>query len=135
MDWRARASIGGVIVDGGNYRWNNGKFPQFTESQVGIPRIEILGCIWRGQSAGAYPILHSLSARVEGLRDFGPALSPFNSFLLLQGTGDTVTPGSTGRRQCLVACQMARRTPHVETVNYPGLTSGTYHALAKEIPA
>ena len=76
-------SIGGVIVDGGNYNWGNGKFPQFStpsEGYHGLVFNDVFG------SEGPFGnIQFAIRARVEGLRDFGPALSPFNSFLLIQG--------------------------------------------------
>jgi len=76
-------SIGGVIVDSGNYDWGNGKFPQFTEPSEGYHGM-VFNDIF-GKNGPFGNIAFIIRARVEGLRDFGPSLSPFNSFLLLQG--------------------------------------------------
>jgi O-acetylhomoserine (thiol)-lyase len=76
-------SIGGVIVDGGNYNWGNGKFRQFTEPSDGYHGLVFWDVF--GTNGPFGNIAFIIRARVEGLRDFGPALSPFNSFLLLQG--------------------------------------------------
>src|SRR5690606_30453406 len=76
-------SIGGVIVDGGNYNWGNGKFPQFSEPSEGYHGLVFSDVF--GENGPFGNIQFIIRARVEGLRDFGPALSPFNSFLLNQG--------------------------------------------------
>ena len=76
-------SIGGIIIDGGNFDWGNGKFPQFSEpsdSYHGLVFSDVFGV--NGPFGN---IAFIIKARVEGLRDFGPTISPFNSFLLLQG--------------------------------------------------
>ena len=78
-------SIGGVIVDGGNYNWCNGKFPQFTEPSEGYHGLKFWDVFGEGNPLGLPNVAFITRARVEGLRDFGPSLSPFNSFLLLQG--------------------------------------------------
>ncbi|MCY7330234.1 MAG: aminotransferase class I/II-fold pyridoxal phosphate-dependent enzyme, partial [Saprospiraceae bacterium] len=76
-------TIGGVIVDGGNFNWGNGKYPQFTEPSEGYHGLNF----WEvfGANGPFGNIAFIIRARVEGLRDFGSAISPFNSFLLLQG--------------------------------------------------
>jgi O-acetylhomoserine/O-acetylserine sulfhydrylase len=76
-------SIGGVIVDGGNFNWSNGKFPRFTEPSEGYHGMKF----WEvfGADSPFGNIAFSIRARVEGLRDYGPAISPFNAFLLIQG--------------------------------------------------
>jgi O-acetylhomoserine (thiol)-lyase len=76
-------SIGGVIVDGGNYNWGNGKFPQFTEPAEGYHGMKFWDVF--GTNGPFGNIAFIIRARVEGLRDWGPAISPFNSFLLIQG--------------------------------------------------
>ncbi len=78
-------SIGGVIVDGGNYNWGNGKFPGFTEPSEGYHGLKFWEIFGEGNPLGLPNIAFAIRARVEGLRDFGSSLSPFNSFLLLQG--------------------------------------------------
>jgi len=123
-------SIGGIIVDGGNYNWGNGKFPQFTEPSEGYHGLvfnDVFG------SAGPFGnIQFIIRARVEGLRDFGPALSPFNSFLFLQGLE---TLSLRVQRHVDNALELARwleKHPRVESVNYPGLESSPYHQNAKK---
>src|ERR1700750_3314936 len=78
-------SIGGVIIDGGNYNWGNGKFPQFTEPSEGYHGLKFWDVFGEGNPLGLPNIAFAIRAKVEGLRDFGPSISPFNSFLLLQG--------------------------------------------------
>src|SRR5690606_10129981 len=74
-------SIGGVIVDGGNYNWGNGKFPQFTEPSEGYHGLKFWDVFGENNPLGLPNIAFAIRARVEGLRDLGPSLSPFNSFL------------------------------------------------------
>ncbi len=125
-------SIGGVIVDGGNYNWGNGKFPQFTEPSEGYHGLKFWEVFGENNPLGLPNIAFIIRARVEGLRDFGPALSPFNSFLFLQGLE---TLSLRVQRACDNALELARwleQHPQVESVNYPGLRSSTYHGLAKK---
>src|ERR1700760_2915618 len=75
----------GVIVDGGNYNWANGKFPQFTEPSEGYHGLKFWDVFGEGNPLGLPNIAFAIRARVEGLRDFGASQSPFNSFLLIQG--------------------------------------------------
>jgi O-acetylhomoserine/O-acetylserine sulfhydrylase len=123
-------SIGGVIVDGGNFNWGNGKFPQFTEPSEGYHGLKF----WEvfGADGPFGNIAFIIRARVEGLRDYGPAISPFNSFLLLQGLE---TLSLRVQRQVDNAIELAtwlESHPNVEFVNYPGLKSSPYHDLAKK---
>lgn len=125
-------SIGGVIVDGGNYNWGNGKFPQFTEPSEGYHGLKFWDVFGEGNPLGLPNIAFIIRARVEGLRDFGPSLSPFNSFLFLQGLE---TLSLRVQRSCENALAFARwleQHPQVESVNYPGLVSSTYHSLASK---
>ena len=125
-------SIGGVIVDGGNYNWGNGKFVQFTEPSEGYHGLKFWEVFGEGNPLGLPNIAFIIRARVEGLRDFGPALSPFNSFLLLQGLETLSLRVQRAVDNALALAQWLEQHPHVETVNYPGLTSSTYHKLAKK---
>lgn len=123
-------SIGGVIVDGGNYNWGNGKFPQFTEPSEGYHGLKF----WEvfGTDGPFGNIAFIIRARVEGLRDFGPALSPFNSFLLLQGLE---TLSLRVQRHVDNALELARwlsEHPAVESVNYPGLAGSPGYANARK---
>ncbi|MFM8912750.1 MAG: O-acetylhomoserine aminocarboxypropyltransferase/cysteine synthase family protein [Flammeovirgaceae bacterium] len=125
-------SIGGVIVDGGNYNWGNGKFVQFTEPSEGYHGLKFWEVFGEGNPLGLPNIAFIIRARVEGLRDFGPALSPFNSFLLLQGLETLSLRVQRAVDNALALAQWLEQHPNVETVNYPGLTSSTYHKLAKK---
>lgn len=123
-------SIGGVIVDGGNYNWGNGKFPQFTEPSEGYHGLRF----WEvfGTDGPFGNIAFIIRARVEGLRDFGPAISPFNSFLLLQGLETLSLRVDRHVDNALALAKWLEAHEQVESVNYPGLESSPYHALAKK---
>lgn len=125
-------SIGGVIVDGGNFNWANGKFPQFTEPSEGYHGLKFWDVFGEGNPLGLPNIAFIIRARVEGLRDFGPALSPFNSFLLLQGLETLSLRVQRAVDNALALAQWLEQHPLVESVNYPGLPSSTYHKLAKK---
>ncbi len=125
-------SIGGVIIDGGNYLWGNGKFPQFTEPSEGYHGLKFWDVFGEGNPLGLPNIAFIIRARVEGLRDFGPALSPFNSFLFLQGVETLSLRVQRSVDNALALAQWLEKNPQVESVNYPGLQSSTYHKLAKK---
>jgi O-acetylhomoserine (thiol)-lyase len=125
-------SIGGVIVDGGNYNWGNGKFSQFIEPSEGYHGLKFWDVFGEGNPLGLPNIAFIIRARVEGLRDFGPSLSPFNSFLLLQGLETLSLRVQRAVDNALALAQWLEKNPHVESVNYPGLESSTYHKLAKK---
>lgn len=123
-------TIGGVIVDGGNFNWGNGKFPQFTEPSEGYHGLRF----WEvfGADGPFGNIAFIIRARVEGLRDYGPAISPFNSFLLLQGLETLSLRVQRQVDNALELAQWLEAHPNVEFVNYPGLASSPYHDLAKK---
>lgn len=123
-------SIGGVIVDGGNYNWGNGKFPQFTEPSEGYHGLVFWDVF--GTDGPFGNIAFIIRARVEGLRDFGPALSPFNSFLLLQGLETLSLRVQRSVDNALKLARWLEGHPNVEYVNYPGLESSPYHDLANK---
>jgi O-acetylhomoserine (thiol)-lyase len=125
-------SIGGVIVDGGNYNWGNGKFPQFTEPSEGYHGLKFWEVFGEGNPLGLPNIAFIIRTRVEGLRDFGPALSPFNSFLFLQGLETLSLRVQRSVDNALALAQWLEQHPNVESVNFPGLSSSTYHKLAKK---
>lgn len=125
-------SIGGVIIDGGNYNWGNGKFPQFIEPSEGYHGLKFWDVFGEGNPLGLPNIAYIIRARVEGLRDFGPALSPFNSFLFLQGLETLSLRVQRAVDNALILAQWLEKNPNVESVNYPGLESSTYHKLAKK---
>ena len=125
-------SIGGVIIDGGNYNWGNGKFSQFIEPSEGYHGLKFWDVFGEGNPLGLPNIAFIIRARVEGLRDFGPAISPFNSFLLIQGLETLSLRVQRAVDNAFALAQWLEQNPNVETVNYPGLTSSTYHKLAKK---
>ena len=116
-------SIGGVIVDGGKFPWDNGNFPEFTEPDPSYHGLEI------------YPTLGELSyilkARVQMLRDYGPALSPFNSFLFLQGLETLPLRMERHSQNAQVVAEFLQNHEKVNWVNYPGLPEHPSHDLAK----
>lgn len=125
-------SIGGVIVDGGNYNWGNGKFPQFSQPSEGYHGLNFWETFGEGNPLGLPNIAFAIRARVEGLRDFGPALSPFNSFLFLQGVETLSLRVERTVENSLALAQWLEQHPQVEFVWYPGLESSPYYALAKK---
>jgi len=125
-------SIGGVIVDGGNYNWGNGKFPQFTEPSEGYHGIKFWEIFGEGNPLGLPNIAFVIRARVEGLRDFGSSQSPFNSFLLLQGLETLSLRMERHVQNALELASWLEKHPDVEYVDYPGLASSKYHSLAKQ---
>lgn len=123
-------SLGGVIIDGGTFNWGNGKFPEFTqpsESYHGLVFWDVFG------SDGPFGnIAFTIRARVEGLRDWGNTISPFNSFLLIQGLETLSLRVERHVENALALAKWLEAHPKVEYVNYPGLESNAHHALAKK---
>ena len=117
-------SIGGVIIDGGNFDWGNGKFPMFTEPSEGYHGIKFYE-----QFGNAAFIVR---ARVEGVRDFGSVISPFNSFLLLMGLETLSLRMERHVENTLALARWLEKHPSVEYVNYPGLASSPFHEKAKQ---
>jgi O-acetylhomoserine (thiol)-lyase len=117
-------SIGGVIVDSGRFPWDRGRFPQLLEPSKGYHGIRFY------ETFGDFAYI--MKARVEGLRDFGPALSPFNSFLFLQGLETLKLRMQTHSENALAVAQFLERHDGVAWVNYPGLESSRYYTLAKQ---
>jgi O-acetylhomoserine/O-acetylserine sulfhydrylase len=121
-------SIGGVITDAGNFNWNNGNFPVFTEPADGYHGL-IFGDVF-SQISGNGNIAFIVKARVEGLRDLGPAISPFNSFLLLQGLETLSLRMERHIQNTLALAKWLEVHPAVEKVNYPGLSKSPHYELA-----
>jgi O-acetylhomoserine (thiol)-lyase len=125
-------TIGGIIVDGGNYNWGNGKFPQFTEPSEGYHGLKFWEVFGENNPLGLPNIAFIIRARVEGLRDYGASLSPFNSFLLLQGleTLSLRLERTVSNAQHLA--EYLEQHELVEKVNYAGLKSSKYYALGQK---
>jgi O-acetylhomoserine (thiol)-lyase len=122
-------SIGGVIVDAGNFNWNNGNFPVFTEPSEGYHGL-IFGEQF-SEKTHQGNIAFIMKARVEGLRDIGPAISPFNSFLLLQGLETLSLRMERHIQNTLALAQWLSAQECVERVNYPGLPGNPHNKLAQ----
>jgi O-acetylhomoserine (thiol)-lyase len=121
-------SLGGVIVDSGKFNWGNGKFPAFTEpsdSYHGLVFWDVFG-----SNSQFGNIAFNIRARVEGLRDWGNTISPFNSFLLLQGLETLSLRVERHVENALALAQWLEQHPKIEYVNYPGLKSSKYHEIA-----
>ncbi|MFT5143406.1 MAG: O-acetylhomoserine/O-acetylserine sulfhydrylase [Rhodothermales bacterium] len=122
-------TIGGVIVDGGTFPWNNGRFPGFTEPAPGYHGLKFWDTFGPDGVVGAN-VAFIIRARVEGLRDIGACQNPFGSFLLLQGLE---TLSLRVQRACDNAHELAlwlKARPEVEWVSYPGLSDHPYHEAA-----
>jgi O-acetylhomoserine/O-acetylserine sulfhydrylase len=123
-------SMGGVIIDAGTFNWGNGKYPQFTSpspSYHGLVMNDVFGI---GGPFGNIQFI--IRCRVEGLRDWGPAQSPFNSFMLIQGLE---TLSLRVERSCENALNIAKwlsNHPAVHSVSYPGLENHPSHSAAKK---
>lgn len=123
-------SIGGVIIDGGNYNWGNGKYPQFTEPSEGYHGLNFWNIF--GTPGPFGNIAYIIRARVEGLRDWGPAISPFNSFLLLQGLETLSLRVERHNQNAMALAEWLQNHPKVESVTYTGLSNSPYHELGKK---
>jgi O-acetylhomoserine (thiol)-lyase len=121
-------SIGGVIVDAGNYNWGNGKFSQFTEPDEAYHGMKFWDVFGEGSPFGN--IAFAIRARVCGLRTLGTALSPMNSFLFLQGLETLSLRVQRTVDNALDLATWLENHDQVEYVSYPGLESNKYHKLA-----
>lgn len=121
-------SIGGVIIDSGKFNWGNGKFPAFTEPSDGYHGLVFWDVF--GFDGPFGNIAFNIRARVEGLRDWGNAISPFNSFLLLQGLETLSLRTERIASNALELATWLEQHPAIEYVNYPGLKSSATHANA-----
>jgi O-acetylhomoserine (thiol)-lyase len=117
-------SLGGVIIDAGNFDWSNGKFPEFTEPSAGYHGLKYY------EALGAASFIAKV--RIEGLRDFGAALSPFNAFQTIQGLETLAIRIKKHSENALALAQWLKTQNQVAWVNYPGLEDSKYYALSKE---
>lgn len=123
-------TIGGIIVDGGNYNWANGKFPQFTEPSESYHGLNYWEAFGEGNASGTPNTAFIVRARTEGLRDYGPVQSPFDSFLLLQGVETLSLRAERHAQNALALAQWLESHSSVAYVWYPGLESSPYHKEA-----
>jgi O-acetylhomoserine (thiol)-lyase len=123
-------SIGGVVVDGGNFDWGNGKFPQFTEPDEGYHGMKFWDIFGTNSPFGN--IAYIIRLRVSGLRTWGPSMSPFNSFLFLQGLETLSLRVDRTVQNAIALATWLEGHDQVDYVNYPGLASSKYHAIASK---
>ncbi len=124
-------SIGGIIVDSGNFDWRSGRFPGFTEPSPGYHGLVFSDTF--GPDGPFGNIAFAIRARVEGLRDLGACLSPFNAFLLLQGVETLSLRVQRHADNALALARWLRDRPEVAWVNYPGLEDHPYHQIASRV--
>ncbi len=117
-------SIGGIIVDSGKFPWSKGKFPQMVEPSPGYHGMKFFETF--GELA------YIIKARVEGLRDFGPAMSPFNAFLFIQGVETLGLRMDLHSRNTQAVAEHLEKHASISWVKYPGLASSPYHALSRK---
>ncbi len=118
------SSLGGVVIDAGNFDWTNGKFPEFTEPSKGYHGLQY------SEALGELAFIVKL--RIEGLRDFGAALSPFNAFQIIQGLETLSLRIRQHSNNALQLASWLEQQVEVAWVNYPGLKSSKYHHLAQQ---
>jgi O-acetylhomoserine (thiol)-lyase len=121
-------SLGGVIVDSGTFNWGNGKFPAFTEPSDSYHGLVFWDAF--GAESAFGNIAFNVRARVEGLRDWGNTISPFNAFLLVQGLETLSLRMERHVQNTQALAEWLEGHPKVEYVNYPGLKSSRYYDLA-----
>jgi O-acetylhomoserine (thiol)-lyase len=117
-------SLGGVIIDAGNFNWDNGKFPEFTEPSAGYHGLKY----YEALGAASY----IAKVRIEGLRDFGAALSPFNAFQTIQGLETLEIRVKKHSENALQLAQWLEDQEAVQWVNYPGLASSKYKKMSEK---
>lgn len=123
-------SMAGVVIDGGNFDWGNGNYPQFSEPSEGYHGLNFWDTFGSNSQFGN--IAFAIRARVEGLRDMGPAISPFNSFMILQGLETLSLRAQRTVDNTMEVAEWLQKHPKVESVNYSGLPDNKYHHLAKK---
>ena len=123
-------SIGGVIVDSGNFKWNNGKFPEFTEPDPSYHGLKYWDTF--GNFPGLGNVAFIIKVRVQLLRDIGPALSPFNAFQFLQGLETLPLRVRKHSENALEVARFLKSHPLVKWVNYPGLEDNPNHKIASK---
>lgn len=124
-------TIGGVVVDGGNFPWDNGRFPHFTEPAPGYHGLNFWEAFGPNGVLGANAAF-AIRVRVEGLRDLGPSQNPFGSFLLLQGLETLSLRVQRSVDNALELARWLKEQEGVTWVSYPGLEDHPYHERAKK---
>ncbi|MDF3820522.1 O-acetylhomoserine aminocarboxypropyltransferase/cysteine synthase [Leptospira sp. 96542] len=125
-------SIGGIIVDGGSFNWGNGKFKNFTEPDPSYHGLKFWDVFGKFEPFGGVNIAFILKARVQGLRDLGPAISPFNAWQILQGVETLPLRMERHSQNAEKVVEFLSKHPKVEWVNYPGSKNDKSASLAKK---
>ena len=124
-------SIGGAIVDAGRFNWNNGKFPELVDPDPSYHGVSYWEAFGNHDGAAVPGIAYIMKARVQLLRDLGPALSPFNAFLFLQGLETLPLRMRAHAQNALTVARWLEAHPAVSWVNYPGLPGHPDHQRAR----
>lgn len=125
-------SIGGIIIDGGTFNWGNGKFKNYTEPDASYHGLKFWDVFGKFEPFGGVNIAFIIKARVQGLRDLGPAISPFNAWQILQGVETLPVRMERHSSNALKVAEFLSKHNKVEWVNYPGLPSDKNHSIAKK---
>ncbi len=125
-------SIGGIIVDSGKFNYGNGKFPNFTEPDPSYHGLKFWEVFGNFQPFGGVNIAYIIKARVQGLRDVGASISPFNAWAILQGIETLHLRMERHSQNALKIAEYLSKHPKVTWVNYPGLPSDKNYHLAKK---
>lgn len=125
-------SIGGIIVDAGTFNWGNGKFKGFTEPDPSYHGLRFWNVFGKFEPFGGVNIAYIIKARVQGLRDIGASISPFNAWQILQGIETLPLRMERHSQNALKVAEYLKSHPKVEWVSYPGLPSDPYYNIAKK---
>ncbi|AOP33933.1 O-acetylhomoserine aminocarboxypropyltransferase [Leptospira tipperaryensis] len=125
-------SIGGIIIDSGKFNWGNGKFKNFTEPDPSYHGLKFWDVFGKFEPFGGVNIAYIIKARVQGLRDTGAAISPFNAWQIIQGVETLPLRLRKHSENALAVAEYLTKHPKVSWVNYPGLKTDKNYALAKK---
>ena len=125
-------SIGGVVIDGGNFNWGNGKFPLFSEPNEGYHGLKFWEVFGDNNPLGLPNVAFAIKLRVDGLRSYGPSLSPLNAFQLLQGLETLSLRMERTVENTLHIAKYLANHDKVESVNYPSLQYNKYNDRAQK---
>ncbi|PJZ55125.1 O-acetylhomoserine aminocarboxypropyltransferase/cysteine synthase family protein [Leptospira adleri] len=125
-------SIGGIIIDSGKFNWGNGKFKNFTEPDPSYHGLKFWDVFGKFEPFGGVNIAYIIKARVQGLRDTGAAISPFNAWQIIQGVETLPLRLRKHSENALAVAEYLSKHPKVSWVNYPGLKTDKNYALAKK---
>lgn len=125
-------SIGGVVIDGGNFNWGNGKFPLFSEPNEGYHGLKFWEVFGDNNPLGLPNVAFAIKLRVDGLRSFGPCISPMNSFQLIQGLETLSLRMERTVENTLHVAKYLGNHDKIESVNYPSLQYNKYNERAQK---